>query len=125
MDDEKRAFEVDFGPETGIVEYNAEDLLRTGGEPDRNDLTLAGRALQKHGARPGGAFSSPGGARWDINERGEQVLRDILTSHDAVVARVGRRSFGECFDVHTGFGRGRGARFDRGGRFRGFLEPPG
>ena len=117
-------FEVDFGSQAGIVEYDAEDLLRTGGQPDRNRLTRAGRALQKHSARTGSVFSSPGGSYRDINKRGEETLEDILTSADAVVAKVGERDFGDFFDVHIGFGRGRGARFLRDGQLKGFLEPP-
>ncbi|WP_250900654.1 hemagglutinin repeat-containing protein [Enterobacter cloacae] len=44
----------------------------------KGDLTLAGRALQKHGSRPGSAFPSAKGNPTAINEQGQKIVDSIL-----------------------------------------------
>jgi hypothetical protein len=82
-------------------------------------VTRAGRALQKHGGRPGSAFPKAKGSPGAINQAGQDVLDDILTSPGST-ARPGVRFPGGTDIIAPD---GRGARFDSSGVFRGFLEP--
>jgi len=81
-------------------------------------LTRAGRALQKHGNRPATAFPRARGNPPRINQSGQDVLDDILTSPGSTT-RSGNRFGGDDIIAPDG----RGARFDADGVFRGFLEP--
>lgn len=106
----QRQFERSAGKRPSL-----DDLSRAGQAADRNGLTKAGRALQKHGDRSGSAFPK---IRWkDLNAKGQEILDDILTSP------------GAKFEVRAdGILRvrdpsGRGASFNPDGSFRGFLEP--
>ena len=83
-------------------------------------LTRAGRALQKHGNRSGTAFPRTQGNPSQINQSGQEVLDDILTSPGSIT-RSGNRFGGDDIIAPDG----RGARFDADGVFRGFLEPRG
>lgn len=95
-------------------EPSVDDLLRAGEEYDRNGLTRAGRALQKHGHRPGSAYPKIKGK--ELNEKGREILKEIVSD-----PKSSRRE-GEFLDIVSPSGRG--ARFTRDGkRFRGFLEP--
>jgi RHS repeat-associated protein len=93
-------------------------MLEAGKTIDKGDLTKAGRALQKHGSRPGSVFPSAEGNPAAINLQGQQVLQDILSSPNQVIEpnRFGGR---DVFDVTTG----RGVRYDANGNLMGFLEP--
>ena len=94
------------------------DRLKAGDEPDRNGLTKAGRALQKHGDKPGSAFPKSTGTATSRNAQGRNVLRGILRSKNKTTTsnRFGGK---DIFDNVTG----RGARFGGNGNFIGFLEP--
>ncbi len=46
---------------------------------DRNGLTKAGRALQKHSSRPNGIFPKTCSKATDFNKHGQFHLDDILT----------------------------------------------
>jgi filamentous hemagglutinin len=83
------------------------------------EMTTAGRALQKHGSRPGSAFPQATGNPSQMNEQGQGVLEEILNSPGATVKEGNR--FGGIDVVAPD---GRGARFDANGGLRGFLEPP-
>jgi hypothetical protein len=98
----------------GTVDPTLEDLVNAGEQPDRNGLTKAGRALQKHGHRQGSAFPRANGR--ERNEMGRKVLRDIVAN-----PKSGKR-MGQYLDIISPDGRG--ARFTPdGNRFIGFLEP--
>lgn len=103
--------------------HNVGDLTASGAEPDpadkSGDLSKAGRAIDKHGNRPGSAFDKPSGTPAEKNAAGEQALDDIVNDEDATV-KEGNRFGG--FDVYDS--EGKGARFDKDGKFKGFLEPP-
>jgi len=94
-------------------------LLNAGANPDRNGLTKAGRALQKHGSRPGSVFPPASGNPTAINQQGQQVLQDILNSQSQFI-EPNRFGGNDVFDLNTG----QGVRFDSNGNMMGFLEPP-
>lgn len=81
------------------------------------DLTKAGRAVQKHGSRPGSIFPAPKGNPTEINAQGQRILDDILNSPEQT--KIRNRHGG--LDIHGPDGRG--ARFDKDNNFVGFLEP--
>jgi uncharacterized protein RhaS with RHS repeats len=93
-------------------------LLKAGQALDKGNLTKAGRALQKHGSRAGSAFPPATGNPAAINQQGQQVLQDILSSQNQVIKpnRFGGR---DIFDATTG----RGVRYDASEDMMGFLEP--
>ncbi|MFP2469250.1 hypothetical protein ACLEUK_14175 [Pseudescherichia vulneris] len=97
-------------------------LLETGAKTDSavkaGNLTVAGRALQKHGSREGSAFPVAKGNPAQMNDQGQKILDGIVKAPGATV-KEGNRFGG--FDVIAPDGRG--ARFDPQGNFRGFLEP--
>jgi hypothetical protein len=106
-----------MGKLTGAVARSLEELSGAAGVLDRNGLTAAGRALQKHGDRTGSAFTQvPGGPR-ALNPAGQDVVDDILTSPGSTVSpnRLG--------GVDVRAPDGRGIRYNGDGSFRGFLEP--
>jgi len=98
---------------------NIQELLASGDLPDRNGLTRAGRALQKHSNRLGSVFEKPlnGQKKSDYNAKGSETLSYILNDNNATVSS---NRYGG-FDVKDSSGRG--ARFDGEGIFMGFLEP--
>lgn len=103
-------------------EPDPEEDAETGKQIDPADrdgkLTRAGRALQKHGSRPGSVFPQARGNPSAMNEQGQSVLDKIVRDPGKTVTRGNR--FGG-YDVKAS--NGQGARFDSGGTFRGFLEP--
>lgn len=93
------------------------ERLAAGAREDVNGMTVAGRALEKHGSRPGSAFPRAVGNVASKNIQGQEVLEDILLSNNQ---RITPNRFGgqDVFDTHTG----RGVRFDGNGNMMGFLE---
>jgi RHS repeat-associated protein len=85
---------------------------------DRNGLTKAGRALQKHGDRSGSVFPKSTGNPSSRSSQGQDILNDILKSNNKSTSnnRFGGK---DIFDQNTG----RGARYNGNGEFMGFLEP--
>ncbi len=83
---------------------------------DRNGLTKSGRALQKHGSRPGSVFPNVPGK--ELNLTGQNIVNQILESPSK---QITNNRFGglDIFDLFTG----KGARFDSSNNFMGFLEP--
>jgi RHS repeat-associated protein len=98
-----------------------DELSRAGGAPDKGGLTAAGRALQKHGSRPGSAFPATSGPPAQINAAGQDVLDDILTTPGSTTTTRNHPRFGDVTEVRDPSGRG--ARFDSSGRMIGLLEP--
>jgi hypothetical protein len=95
-----------------------DDLLKAGAAADRNGLTKAGRALQKHGDRAGSVFPKLTGDLASRNAQGQSILEGILRS-TSQSTRSNRYGGFDVFDLITK----RGARFDGNGNFVGFLEP--
>ena len=105
-----------------ISENSATPNPESGKEPDPADkngeLTKAGRAIQKHGSRPGSAFPPATGNAESKNKQGQGVLEDIVNNPDSTTNEGNR--FGGTDVIAPD---GTGARFDSEGKFRGFLEP--
>lgn len=101
---------------TTLGGHSLDDLSRAAGAVDRNGLSGAGRALQKHGDRAGSAFPRSTGTAAERNAQGQAVVDDILTA-------PGGRT--EVLDnvMHVYDSSGRGVRFRTDGSFMGFLEP--
>lgn len=95
-----------------------DDLIRAGAELDRGGLKKAGRALEKHGSRPGSVFPQTTGNVGNKNTQGQAVLDALLRSKQQSIKP---NSYGgrDVFDLDTL----RGVRFDVNGNMIGFLEP--
>jgi RHS repeat-associated protein len=104
---------------SGAVIYDVDALARAAGAPDRNGLTRAGRALDKHGAGQrslNSPFPAPRGGPQQKNADGQFQVEDILTHPGSVFNPLGRGGVG----VRSPDGRE--IRFDANGRFAGFIE---
>jgi hypothetical protein len=112
------AFPVDLSIVNGNHFHLIDDLLKASSQAYRNGLTLAGRALQKHGDRFGSVFPKGFGDLPTRNAHGQAILEGILRSSQQTT-RANRYGGFEVFNVLTG----RGARFDSLGKFIGFLDP--
>jgi filamentous hemagglutinin len=103
-----------------------DDLSRAGKMLDPADksgqLSLAGRALQKHGTREGSAFPSVKGSPSEINAQGQKIADDILSNPASTVTYKDTGRFGRVMDIVAPDGRG--LRYDASGKFIGLLEPP-
>ena len=97
------------------------DISRAAGATDRGGLTKAGRALEKHGSRPGSAFPPATGSVANKNALGQNVVDDILTSPGATTTTRHHARFGDVTEITATDGRG--VRLDSNGNFIGFLEP--
>ena len=110
-----------FVGEEGVWVHNAacgpDAMSKAASDPDRNGLTKAGRALQKHGDRAGSAFPKTKGGPAALNPAGQGIVDDILTTPGSVGTP---NRFGGT-DVTAPDGRG--VRYDGKGNFMGFLEP--
>lgn len=106
----------------GRVLTNADNalnrMLQAGQVADKNGLTRAGRALQKHGSRSGSVFPSFAGNAAARNAQAQEVLHEILRAQTQSIKpnRFGGR---DIYDASTS----RGVRFDGNGNMMGFLEP--
>ena len=98
------------------MDNSIKEVLDSGNGFDRNGLTKSGRALQKHGSRPGSVFPKVSGN--SLNVKGQKILVEILNSTNKNVL-PNRFGGADIFDLITG----RGARFDGNNNFMGFLEP--
>jgi len=95
-----------------------DDIIDAGRQLDKAPMTKAGRALEKHGSRPGGAFPRAVGNPAAKNAQGQEVLKELLTSNNQLIKpnRFGGR---DIYDINTG----RGVRFNAQAEMMGFLEP--
>ncbi len=97
-------------------------LSKAGQILDRGGLNKAGRALDKHGGRPGSVFPKATGNAASKNAQGQYHLDDILTHPDSIIVRSYRERYGgDVIDVKIA--NGPGARFSKEGEFIGFLNP--
>ena len=103
------------------TEVGLDNLSQAAGAADNGDLTAAGRALQKHGGRPGSAFPAARSTPGEINKAGQAVVDEILTAPGSTTTRRHHARFGDVIEVRAPDGRG--VRYDESGRFIGFLEP--
>lgn len=92
-----------------------DDLAGAAGASSRGGQTAAGRAVQKHGDRPGSIYPQVGSP--DERSRiGQELVEDYLT-HPQARERV-RRGGIDIFELPGG----RGVSFNADDTFRGFLE---
>jgi RHS repeat-associated protein len=102
-----------------VPSENEKERLKGAGEAaDRNQLTVAGRAYQKHSSRRGGGrFEPPGDGRASTyNNAGREALKNIVDDSDTVWVRTrDGRWVARAAD-------GRGARWNADGSFSGFLD---
>ncbi|WP_258042126.1 DUF6861 domain-containing protein [Pseudomonas syringae] len=102
-----------------------DDLSDAGKLPDPADksgqLSLAGRALQKHGGREGSIFPGVKGSPSEINAQGQRMLDEILNNPSTVATYNNTGRFGKVIDITAPDGKG--LRYDATGKFIGLLEP--
>ncbi len=102
--------------------FNINTLSNAGSQLDRNGLTRAGRAIQKHGDRANSVFPRSSGSAAERNALGQQILDDILSDPGSGFSILHRKNHGEVIEIWDP--NGRGARFNKDGtHFIGFLEP--
>ena len=90
---------------------------RAASQLDRNGLTKAGRALQKHSSRRGSAYRTSATKASDLNRAGQSIVDDIINNPGSTIKRAHHGGT----DVVSPDGRGIG--YNPDGTFRGFLEP--
>ncbi|WP_312244769.1 DUF637 domain-containing protein [Stutzerimonas nitrititolerans] len=103
------------------VGRSVDELSQAAATADRGGLTAAGRALQKHGGREGSAFPAAKGNPLSINQQGQHVVDDILTTPGSTMTTRHHARFGEVTEVRAPDGRG--LRYGPDGKLIGFLEP--
>lgn len=91
-------------------------LAEAGKEPDRGELTRAGRALAKHGSRPDSVFPQPTGTPSQINDQGQAFLERILKNPNKNVIKLPSGNIKIYNEL------GQGAHFTGDGKFIGFIE---
>ncbi len=128
--DEEKARNSEAGQKTNtreqISKWSIDELSDGAKHTDpaskKGDLTLAGRALQKHGSREGSVFPSAKGNPSAINEQGQTIVDRILNDPNKSVIQSNTGRYGQVTDVISSSGRG--LRYDAQGKLIGFLEPP-
>ncbi len=97
-----------------------DDLLNAANVVDRGGLTLAGRALQKHGGRTNSLFPKAIGNPQAINEQASSIVNDILNNpeHTQIIRHHAR--FGDVVEIYAP--NGQGLRYDSKNNFVGFIE---
>jgi hypothetical protein len=96
-------------------------LLRAANAASRNGLTSVGRALQKHGSRPGSLFPRATGNPAAMNAQAEAVLRGIIQNPAGIAATRHHARFGKILEIKLPSGQG--ARFSSDMKtFFGFIE---
>ncbi len=95
--------------------------LLAAGQKQQGGLTEFGRALQKHGNRPGSKYPKPSGSPAAISQQGEDVARTILNKSGSSFQTRHHARFGNILEVKAP--RGQGMRFSADGKtFIGFIE---
>jgi filamentous hemagglutinin len=76
-------------------------LSQAAAAADRGGLTAAGRVLQKHGVREGSSFPAAKGNPLSVNQQGQHVVDDILTSPDSTTVTRNHARFGQVTEVRA------------------------
>jgi RHS repeat-associated protein len=101
--------------------YKLDDLLKAANASDKNGLTAVGRALQKHGSRPGSKFPKATGNPASMNSQGLSVLKGIIENPNTTGTIRHHARFGDILELRLPSGQG--ARFSSDGlNFIGFIE---
>ena len=103
------------------MNFNSDLLSLSGKVIDRNGLSKAGRALQKHCNRPKSIFPKMNGSSHKFNQVGQHHLDSILSDPTRKINIWKHRNLGNVVDIQTSSNGG--ARFSQNGDFIGFLEP--
>lgn len=88
--------------------------------PRAGGVSPVGRALQKHAARPGSAFTGATGNAQQNTARGRALLRELLDDPNVAVTHQNHNVFGPVVKLRAPDGHG--AWFKQDGDFIGFLE---
>ncbi len=98
-------------------------LSQAAAEMDRNGLTKAGRALQKHSDRVGSAFAKPSSKNFkNLNHEGQRVVDEILNNPLSKMKFGYSKTLGaKVIDIKTP--ENIGIRYDEQLNFIGVLEP--
>jgi filamentous hemagglutinin len=88
--------------------------------PDRGDLTVAGRSLQKHGERADSLFPKARGNPQSVNEQACSIVDDILNNPDSTQTVRHHARFGDIKEIYAPDGQG--IRYDLKDNFIGFIE---
>jgi len=96
------------------------DLLKSANQPERNGLTKAGRALQKHGERKNSVFPKPVGNPEALNQQAIDIVNNILTAINKTHTERHHARFGNIIDIYAP--NGQGVRYDTFQNFIGFIE---
>ena len=124
---EAAAMELDASVAAGMKSAlpSLDDLSRAASTLNRNQLTDAGRALQKHSSRPGTAFPATDWKPTTLNAAGKSIVDDILTNPQTrIVERTIRENNMSVKVIDAISPDGRGLRFTGDGtRLKGFREP--
>ncbi len=103
--------------------FSTDELLEGAAVLDRNGLTKAGRALQKHSDRAGSLWTKPLGTLnpAGYNRAAQDMIGQILSNSGTTSSYLCRSGYGWVYEVMAADGRG--LRFDANGVLIGFLEP--
>lgn len=96
--------------------FSNSELESSANAIDRNGLSRAGRALQKHGDRPGSVFPRSVGSAQARNAQGLDQVNAILNDPNRTVDVLDK-----VINIYGS--NGAGVRYSVGGDFMGFLEP--
>ncbi|MEL7059566.1 MAG: RHS repeat-associated core domain-containing protein [Acidobacteriota bacterium] len=98
-------------------------LVRSATAAGDDGVSAVTRAIQKHSAREGSAFSGVRGNLAARNATGRELVEEIVGDAGTTFTQRTTGRFGEVLDVVAPDGRG--LRFGADGRFIHLLEPPG
>ena len=101
-----------------LSQTTTKNVLSSAQVLNKNGLSVAGRALQKHAGRPG-PFSSIKFSHKTGSQQGLDVLNSILNSKNPIIQNAGNGGY-RIFDGATGRGFG----LSRNGLFNGFRQLP-
>jgi filamentous hemagglutinin len=106
--------------------FSRDKLNQAASAPNRNGLTDAGRALQKHGGREGSAYSYSSQKASILNQEAQSIVNEILNNPSTKVeTRVVFENKQRVTVVEATAPDGRALRFSSDGtRLIGFREPP-
>lgn len=106
--------------------FSKDKLNQAASAPNRNGLTDAGRALQKHGGRDGSVYSYTSQKAAVLNQEAQAIVNDILNNPSTKVeTRVVFENKQRITVVEATAPDGRALRFNAdGSRLIGFREPP-
>lgn len=98
--------------------FRTDNLIKAANKPyNKNGITVAARAIDKHAIRPGSPFSPLKGNIQQKNAEADKIVNNILKSKSSVRKVIGKGG------VEYRHPNGQGARFNKDGSFSGVLDP--